>query len=268
MKPILNLFLCLAIAFGYSHSVLAQRYPVSSDRFEHSATRKVKSTTPKFAETQGLVSASPSMAYANLQKRVVSVDHEIQLLSQSLTSLKKSKAKKAVAQIESLQTERQVIMRQMDMYPRSITDPDYARELQAKEDALFKQQLATSASQMNSRVNPYGGQISSDPELQQAYKEYVDQNRLSDESDETYTDGQVVYRVMFAITKKPLSANTLSNMGAVSEQRMGDGKIAYYTGNYRTRSEAQSACNNILSNGRYRDAFVVAMVGNKRVPLR
>ncbi|MEG2479800.1 MAG: hypothetical protein RSA50_05965, partial [Mucinivorans sp.] len=102
---------------------------------------------------------------------------------------------------------------------------------------------------------------SQDSELDALYRGYVEQQESS------FDPSEVVYRVLFAITKKP-DSKMYKVYKDVYEQRMAGGKTAYYQGNYRSKAQAEQACVEILAKGKYRDAFVVAMVGDKRLPLK
>ncbi|MFI3287552.1 MAG: hypothetical protein R3Y61_03650 [Rikenellaceae bacterium] len=71
-------------------------------------------------------------------------------------------------------------------------------------------------------------------------------------------DKEAVYRVIFAIVEKELPTSELRGLGDVAKQVLPTKQIVYYQGNYPSEAAATRACETIISQGKYLDAFVVA----------
>lgn len=251
----------LGLLFASLDACYAQRSN-KSDNFEAKAASKASKKGVQIV-SNNTPSSSPKAIYEHLTRRQYEINTTLQSLSASLPALKGGKAKKVVKQIDALQTENRAIATQIDMLPRAVRDPQYALEIEQQEKQAFRDQLKHESDELMKNVDPYAGQLSTDPELQQAYREYIAINIGNQQYNNTE---DLTFRVMFAIAKKPL-AKTSVKLAPVLTQKLNNGSTAYYFGNFKSKEEAQNACNKILAEGKYRDAFVVAMVGDKRVPM-
>ncbi|MEG3048383.1 MAG: hypothetical protein RR872_07110 [Mucinivorans sp.] len=215
----------------------------------------------------------------DLQKEQLELGNQISALSISLHTASKSSARKITNQINLITDKLAIIERKLAAFPVSVTDSTIVKP-KVKDDASFRRSLDSIASLRVAESNPFVGHLSNDPELDRMYRDYLSVNgnnvpmvNLDQTGDYEQNDDQAanikgrVYRVMVAISGSKLSRSALSSLTEVIEQRMPSGGYIYYQGNYATRAAADAACNKILSARHFRDAFVVAMVGNRRVPL-
>lgn len=220
--------------------------------------------------------ASKNNAKKNLLDRQSMLTDQIAALSGELSGSKKSVAKKISKQLEALNADLAVVTRLIATFP---TERNNSASIEA-EDALFKLQLDSVAAVRIAITDPYAGKISTDPALEKMYREYLAQNgtvpfiefnsqgELDIQSDPAvYSSGAKIYRVMIAISKNAMPLSEFSGLTDVLEQRLPSGGRVYYQGSYNTKSEADQACRAVLAQRRFRDAFVVAMVGGKRVPI-
>lgn len=290
MKKYIFLFISIFTLTTLSPtSVLAQRRG-GDDRFEQNAAKKadntkategskskaIKQASPNAtstkvsaaaASTVVSASSSPKAAYAQILTRLETIQTQLDVLSTQLMGSRGGKAKKIVKQIDALQREKTSLNAQKPLFSRSITDPEYAQAQDQREREEYMAELAAKTSELIAKTDPFAGKMSDDPELQKTYREYVDTFMPRQAPETTFATGDKVYRVMFAIAKKAINVQEIQAYGQVMEQRLPSGGIAYYVGLFTSREAAQGVCNKILATGKYRDAFVVAMVGNKRVPL-
>lgn len=243
-----------------------------SVRIEHKSPR---SKTTKSKRQNSYVTPpihSTRDAYAALLNEQQYINSQIETLVVALRETKGGKAKKISSQINELTNQVEIIGRKLATYPLEIRDPNYQRPVET--DELFNAQLDELISLRISQTDAYAGTISSDPELEQLYRDYLKDNGyipiysfIDGQRTEIADNTGVTYRVMIAISRQPLPISAFDSMTDISEQRMPNGGIIYYQGAYNTKAEADAACNEILAKGKARDSFVVAMRGGKRIPL-
>lgn len=209
--------------------------------------------------------------YKELLQRRSMLEQELGTLSGVLGQTRGGKARKISDQIERLTADIAVTERLLATFPKSTS----GESIEAIDDK-FERELDSVAAIRIAVTDPFAGRISSDPELERMYRDYLAQNgttpflssgQNNSSTGVRYSDGERVFRIMIAISKTPLSKSSFNGMSDVMEQQMPSGGMVYYQGTYSTLSDAQRVCNSILSQRRFRDAFVVAMVGNRRVPL-
>lgn len=214
---------------------------------------------------------STQQVYNNLLDQQQNIGLQISTLSLQLHSASASKGRKITHQINLLNDNLVVIERKLAAFPSKYTGVSNPNaEHIATVDRSFADQLDSIATVRVAANNPFAGQLSQDPELDRMYRAYL----------KTYGDGTsysnqvagdrkgVVYRVMVSISKARLSLAQFAGVPDVMEQAMPSGGYAYYSGQYGSLDEAQGACDQILSRHKFRNAFVVAMEGNRRVPIK
>lgn len=217
---------------------------------------------------------SKNSAYKNLTAQKSMISQQINALSAELQQSKKGVSKKISKQLEVLSNQLTITERLLATFPQ----PTDGEQTRANDDKLFKLQLDSIAAIRIAATDPFAGQLSDDPELDRLYRDYLTQNGTtpmmdvdsdggSAEQHTIYNSGDKVFRVMIAISRNAMPASSFSDLTDVMEQKMPAGGYAYYQGQYATASEAERACRSILAQRRFRDAFVVAMVGNKRVSI-
>lgn len=216
-------------------------------------------------------STSRDNVYNELMQRKSMLEQEIGTLSALMGQARGGKARKISDQIERITADIAVTERLLATFPKSSNGESIAAL-----DDQFEREMDSVAAVRIAATDPFAGRISSDPELERMYRDYLAQNgttpflsggQNNSSTGMQYSDGERVFRVMIAISKTPLAKSSFSGMSDVIEQQMPSGGMVYYQGTYSTLSDAQRGCNSILAQRRFRDAFVVAMVGNRRVPL-
>lgn len=230
---------------------------------------------------------SVAQLYAELKRQQVEIGSRIADLSTQLHTASKSKAKKITKQINLLTDELVAVERRLAAFPVSVTDPSSRPNTIDHDKKLFRQELDSIAAIRVAQSDPFAGRLSSDPQLDKMYRDYLassggkvikveeEHNQLEAESksqSSTFKNDNIpagtVYRVMIAISKTKIPTSQFSSLDNVLEQSMPSGGYVYYQGSYESIDQAQQACNKILAARHFRDAFVVAMNGTRRVPLR
>ncbi|MEG1414837.1 MAG: hypothetical protein RR980_06905 [Mucinivorans sp.] len=225
----------------------------------------------------------------DLQQEQLEIGSKISTLSVSLHTATKSAAKKISKEIDLLTDQLVIVERKLAMFPVGVVDPSSA-PTESGDDAEFRRSLDSIAAIRVGQSDPFAGRLSEDAELDRMYRDYLRDNRgalsqvdisISSDSDSDvlgddsfgesgstldHSQGRV-YRVMIAISRTKLSFGSFSSLDNVIEQRMPSGGYVYYQGSYVSQRDAQVACNKILAAHQFRDAFVVAMEGGRRVPL-
>lgn len=263
-----SVILFFALAIGLSSIVLPGRGQVLSS---------VKKTDQNVTPVSGTNSAD--QVYRNLLAEQALIGEQISALSLSLHTASASKAKKINKELAILTDQLVVVERKLAAFPVSVANPSVSTT-SSDVDQAFINTMDSVAAVRISQSNPFQGRLSSDPNLERMYRAYISENgenmpsvamvdglSITTTTKTDYaTTGDKVYRVMIAIGKSQLPMSSFNSLGDVIEQRVANG-YAYYQGAYSSLNEAQTACNRILAAGQFRDAFVVAMVGNRRVPL-
>lgn len=219
-------------------------------------TKKVSKAELGSSVTVAATGATTKSSYAVLQNEQMLLSEKISILSSEFQGASKSKARKISKQINDLTLQLTAVERRMDSYPESIRNPSSVTFAQI--DDQFARELDAKVAARVAASNPYAGQLSSDPELEKIYRQALKSGKA---------EAGITYRVMISISKSVLPKSTFNGLTDIVEQRMANGNIAYYQGAYTSRDEAETACRKILAARKFRDAFVVAMQGDRRVEL-
>lgn len=241
------------------------------------------------SKTSGAVAAvsgtnSVAQLYAELQRQQIEIGGQIASLSTKLHTASRSKAKKITNQINYLTDNLVAVERRLLAFPQYVRDPSSRVDTSKEEKEAFRRELDSIAALRVAASDPFAGRLSSDPQLEKMYREYlastggkvlkVDDYQSTQSVDQSsqIQSGNLpsgtTYRVLIAISKTQIPASKFASLDNVMEQSMPAGGYVYYQGSYGSIAQAQVACNKILSEHRFRDAFVVAMNGSRRVPLR
>lgn len=199
------------------------------------------------------------------------IGNQISELSLQLHSASPSKGRKISQKINLLNDDLVIVERKLAAFPSQYTGVRHPAAVDATDDS-FARQFDSLTSARVAASNPLAGKLSKDPELDRMYRAYLqahNTNQTAERSNGSFGDSEgIVYRVMLAISKTRLPLSQFGGISKVMEQKMPAGGYVYYSKQYDSLDQAQAACDQILSRHKFRDAFVVAMQGNNRVPLR
>lgn len=243
--------------------------------------------------SQGVKSQSQKN-YELLLAQAEQLNNDIDLLGQYLNEgLSRSKAKKVTNQLGVLTAELSSVERKMAAYPRSVVTPGAA---DANVDATNKafrdelqeraaQRLAATGGGFSNAANATNATMSSDPEVQRAYDAFQGQdngaagttgggNRSSNGYSNTlsgrYLAGQANSKVTFCVqvgVGKSGNISSFSGLSGVRELPGPNGTI-YYVGQYSSLAQAKAECQRIKQMAKYSDAFVIAIMNQKRITLK
>ena len=226
--------------------------------------------------------------YNNLLVEQARIGEQISDLSLQLHSASAGKAKKINKQINLLNDELAAVERRLAAFPVSFSGAAVPNNSTEGKNDPFRKQLDSVAAVRVAASNPFEGRLSNDPELDRMYRAYLkmygDGVTVTEEvavavgrpaatasratAVQEPASKDLVYRVMVAISKSRLPLSEFSGLSDVLEQAMPAGGYAYYAGQYTSLGQAEAACERILAGYKFRDAFVVAMEGSRRVPIK
>lgn len=188
----------------------------------------------------------------NLNERKLELQKQVDLLGAELKTARGSRARKITKEVDVLADQIAIIDRKLAAMPKSAlaTIPDaYA------ESRPFHQFVD---SLVDKRITEEG--FVKDPESDTPATDNYRPTQVP-------TIQKVVYRVQIAVMTRP-NAAAYTALGDVKELQRPDGKYAYYYGAYPSYAEAQAVCKRLRAKPQYRDAFVVAMQGTRRISLQ
>lgn len=187
----------------------------------------------------------------NLNERKLELQKQVDLLGAELQTARGSRARKITKELDILAEQIAIVDRKLAAMPKSAltTIPDVYAE--SKPFHQFVDSL------VDKRINEEG------------YVKEDDDSPATDSYKPTVTPAiqKIVYRVQIAVMTRP-NAGAYTALGDVKELQRPDGKYAYYYGTYPSYAEAQAACKRLRTKAQYRDAFVVAMQGTRRLSLQ
>lgn len=254
-----------------------QQNELSASSKKEKAQKIAKSkNTPKPKKTKnveiasGQVSVSPAKQYQILEQRKINLTADIEAINVSLSELTRSKAKKGLKRVQELEIELNSVTKAMSLFPKSISQPGFSKQIENEQKMAFMEALNRKTDQMIAQNDPFAEQISLDPELEETYRDYINNGgevslgRQDFSNDKNSNDinkiinqnGKKFYSVLFAIASKPLSTKSYPYT-TVYTQKLKNGTIAYFAGSFENQQQANAACNQILAKGQFRDAFVV-----------
>lgn len=267
MKTVVNLLAAILILGGGNY---AQASSAPKDAAQNaSGAQKYNQSKTKSTNVATSGNLSPEKQYQILVQRKTFLEQDIILIRESLPGLSKSQSKKAVKRVEALQLELSSVATSMSMFSKSITQKGYIDNQSKVQKEAFMKSLALKTAKLIEANDPFSGQISVDKELEQSYRQYINEGReVSLGKDDFSTEsnsGQInalvkqqgrFYSVLFAIASQPISVKKFP-YNKIYTQKLKNGLTGYFAGAFAQESDAQRVCGQILSKGQYRDSFVV-----------
>lgn len=188
----------------------------------------------------------------------------IELLTSQLNTMKRSKVKKTQKEIAALQNELDITNRLLDSYPRSFIDPSINQQKGEEQSQELLRQMEQKAEEKLASVDLDAAAIDDvdDPEIRKAYQKY---QKYGEMEDEVVKPSLSVYFSVQVASGRANQAHTIRGVGDDVQEIKLSNSSAYIVGQYATLAEAKRACNDIRANSRYKDAYVVAFSGNRRI---
>ena len=181
------------------------------------------------------LSPAEQLAY-NLTQQRAELQEQVDLLGAELKTARGSRARKITKELDLLADQIAVIDRKLEGLPKPGSSS--TEESENKTSDLKEYEFETPATDR-----------------------YVAQSQ-----EQPQTDNRVSYRIQISVTARP-NESAFASLGNVQMVQRSDGKYAYYYGSYPTYTEAQNACKRLRSSSSYRDAFVVATQGTRRISM-
>ena len=207
--------------------------------------------------------------YEALSAKREGLEKQIAILNNEMFAAKnQSAAKKIRKEINALQNEYDITLRMLTTYPLKITNPEVAKAQVQTDRAEFARVIEQKTEQKMAAVDQDKEAVKdvSDPELRRAYEKYQRQGELPDASPQT--PSLTTYFTVQIGSGKGGQARTFKGLGAqsVEEKRVGTTSV-YIVGQYSTREQADDACRDIRSKTKYKDAFIAAFSGERKISL-
>lgn len=180
---------------------------------------------------QTMENLSPEMSYKAVLQEEDNIKKEIQSVTEMLPSLRGGKAKKAAKRLDELVSRQEALQRLKLFYPESVKAPQ-----QTNIDEKSREQVRQ---MIDEKVLAKGGSLE-----QQEFEQ--------PQSEEFRGD---YWSVVLSISSSP-DASKYKSYGEVEVERMA-GRYFFFLGYYKTKSEADSKCKQIVKKGKIRDAFVM-----------
>lgn len=208
------------------------------------------------------VDAQMQKSYNALIQEHEDLTIQIESLVQQLGTVKRSKAKKLNKEILILQTRADAAERLIASYPRSLTDPTLAKQLEDQETDKLRQEMADRLDEKLATIDVDKEALEdvTDGEIRRAYENYQKYGDVSAAA--AAPASKMQYSVQIGAGKSGAAAS-FRNAKNVKELPLNNGKSLYCSGGYGTREEAGVACSQLRRY--YRDAFVIGISGNKKV---
>lgn len=242
---------------------------ISSTSCATSSMASSKSTDDNQTIVTGNYQSIAERNYAAIMAQQQNVVSRIDMLTTELNSATRSRTKRIVKEITSLNNELAILERQAMAYPESVRNQSTSEnpELEAQQKEAFMNELDRKADQIISNQSDddqsWG---SSDPELDRAYKNYSNPGS-SDYDSESSTMDRVVYSVQIGSGGNGKSSS-FRGVSGVKETRLSNGSSAYTVGAYSSLNAAKQECARIKSSTSYRDAFVVAFIDGRKTSVK
>lgn len=203
------------------------------------------------------------------------LNDDINYLNQQLLGgLSRGKSKKVTNELGVLAGQLSAVERKMAAYPKSVIVPGYVDPAENAAKEQFRQELVQKAEQSRGRGGAHGAFSASDfdsiadPEIRRAYQMYAGAPVSSSPSSTSSAAAlnKVVYSVQVGVGRAG-NAAAYHGLSGVRELNGPNGAI-YYTGQYSSLAQAKAACRQVRSMGRYNDAFVIAIMNQRRISLK
>lgn len=257
-----SILVLLLTLVGSSADIFAQSFdntPAQSRSKRNKVTQNLN--TPMVGST---VDQQQRAAYDALLIKKSHLEQQIDNTTSLMNSSKTSKAKKYHKELIALQSEYDAVLRTIGTYPQSMANPSIKQEQDDKVAAEFRRQLEQKMDEKVAQVEGNDALLlegESDPEIREAYEKYL--NPELETAKETPSEDGVFFTVQIASGKSG-QASSFKLSEPVAERRAGNSPV-YTVGRFFSIDDANHICQNIRSSTRYRDAFVVAFSGTKRI---
>lgn len=192
------------------------------------------------------LSSAEQLAYS-LRERKVDLQEQIDLLGSELQTARGAQARKITREMELLADQIAVIDRKLEGLPK--VGPETGPATSSRVAASQKRDSLGAA---RTTLQGDGSAAASG-------------NQMGDQRAEK--GDPVVYRVQLAAVIRP-RAGAFSSLVGVKMVRRPEGLYAYYYGEFANYTDAEDACRRLRTQPQYRDAFVVATQGDRRISLQ
>lgn len=203
-------------------------------------------------------------SYENQLQKKSELTSRIEMLTSQINSMKRAKAKKAQKEIAVLQNELDITTRMIATYPRSFTDPSINQIKADEHSQELLRQMEQKAEEKLAAIDLDAAAVEDidDPEIKRAYEKY---QKFGELEEEVVQPALSVFFTVQVASGKANQANTIRGVGEGVQEIKLSNSSAYIVGQYSTLADAKRACNNIRATSRYKDAYVVAFSGNRRI---
>ncbi len=175
---------------------------------------------------------SPKEYYQSLLVQQHNIANEINSCNDQMHLLSNGKAKKMTAYIDNLKMQNVSIARQLEMFPKSFSDPSVLTQIRKEQDIQFMHNLERKALEMGGEQNSYNIPTTDAPT-------------------------QEFYSVLFAIADEKIPMKKYPQQTDVFIKEVANNKIAHFVGRFNEQSDAEDLKNSILDNTYYKEAIVV-----------
>lgn len=256
-KTTLLTLLCSLIVVGLSTLQVGARKKNTQIQYQSAGVAAPTAADPNSTTVRTSSGSKRTVAQQTiltLAERKVELQAQQSRLGKELPLARRSQAKKISKELETVSSDIEVINRKIASMPKSVRDGlegDFGTvaELHDTADSLFAARERAAATPVRPQVE--------EPE---------DEEESEYQQPSTAQSSAVTYRVQLSVVSRP-NPSAFAGMSNVKEIVRPDGKYAYYYGSYSTLSEAQAACKRLRASSKFRDAFVVALAGNRRITL-
>lgn len=203
----------------------------------------------------GIGQSTAIKVFNSLSRQKVALQQQADALGRQLaTTNGKGKKKKITRQIDEIASQIRGVDSRIEALPRSVR---MGENSSAAEKAAAQQMVN---SMIDERLKAQG--ISEKPSF-----DILDtEEPVQQQQYKPAPASSLRYHVQLSAVRQP-NLSAFRSLKGVSESRLSSGMYVYYYGSYATKADAENACRRIKSTTSYRDAFVVATDGDKRISL-
>lgn len=202
----------------------------------------------------GIGQSTAIKAFNSLSRQKVALQQQADALGRQLaTTNGKGKKKKITRQIDEIASQIRGVDSRIEALPRSVRMGENSSEA----EKAAAQQMVNSM--IDERLKAQG--IDEKPSF-----DILDTEEPVQQQYQPAPASSLRYRVQLAAVRQP-NLSAFRSLKGVTEGRSSSGMYVYYYGSYATKADAEAACQRVKSTTSYRDAFVVATDGDKRISL-
>lgn len=209
---------------------------------------------PSNTAPAGIGQSTAIKAFNSLSRQKVALQQQADALGRQLaTTNGKGKKKKITRQIDEIAAQIRGVDSRIEALPRSVRMGENSSEA----EKAAAQQMVNSM--IDERLKAQG--INEKPSF-----DILDTEEPVQQQYQPAPASSLRYRVQLAAVRQP-NLSAFRSLKGVTEGRSSSGMYVYYYGSYATKADAEAACQRVKSTTSYRDAFVVATDGDKRISL-